>query len=258
VVGAFFDVDNTILRGASSFHLGVGLYRRRLLSLRDIVRFARINLRYVLFGESESGLAAARTHSLDAIKGKPVAQMVAVAEQVWDEVLAARVYPGAKELVDRHLAQGHEVWLISASPTAVVDLVATRVGATGGLGTEAESVGGFFTGRLVGGLLHGPAKAAAAQRLAEDRGLGLAGSYAYGDSANDIPILSLVGHPCGINPDKRLRRYCREHRWPVREFRDKRRAVRRSLRAASRVGAAWAAWVVFQRLLRGFRRRFRA
>ncbi|MDR0592454.1 MAG: HAD-IB family hydrolase [Bifidobacteriaceae bacterium] len=255
VVAALFDVDNTILRGASVFHLGVGLFRRRLLSLRDIVRFSRMNLRYMLFGESDSGVAAARTHSLDAIRGQPVAQMVAVAEEVWDEVLAARVFPGAKDLVDEHLARGHEVWLVSASPTAVVDLLAARVGATGGLGTEAEAVDGYFTGRLVGGLLHGPAKATAAKALAQARGFDLEACYAYGDSANDIPILSLVGHPCGINPDRRLRRYCRQRRWPMREFRDQRRAVRRSLRAVSRVGAVWALWVVIQRFRRGWRRR---
>jgi HAD superfamily hydrolase (TIGR01490 family) len=257
VVAAFFDVDNTILRGASAFHLGVGLFRRRLLSVRDIVRIVGLNLRYTMFGETDGAVAAARTQSLDAIRGQPVALMVAVAEQVWDEVLAARVFPGAKDLVDQHLAAGHEVWLISASPTAVVDLVAARVGATGGLGTQPEAVDGYFTGRLIGGLLHGPAKAQSALKVAAERGIDLASSYAYGDSANDIPILASVGHPCGINPDKRLRRYCREHRWPVREFRDKRRAVRRSVRAASRVGAVWALWIVLQRLLRGSRRRTR-
>jgi HAD superfamily hydrolase (TIGR01490 family) len=254
-VAALFDVDNTILRGASVFHLGVGLFRRRLVSARDIARFSWLNLRYELFGESSGGVSTTRTRSLDAIKGQPVAQMVAVAEQVWDQVLVGRIFPGAKDLVDQHLARGHEVWLISASPTAVVELVAARVGATGGLGTQAEAVDGYFTGQLVGGLLHGPAKATAALELASLRGIDLAASYAYGDSANDIPILSAVGHPCGINPDRRLRRYCREHRWPVREFRDKRRAVRRSLRAASRVGAVWAAWIVAQRLVRGFTRR---
>jgi HAD superfamily hydrolase (TIGR01490 family) len=253
-VAAFFDVDNTILRGASAFHLGIGLFRRRFLSVRDVVRVFHINLRYVLFGESDSGMSAVRTRSLEAIRGRPVAQMVTVAEQVWDKVLSARVFPGAKALVDDHLAKGHEVWLISATPTTVVDLVAARVGATGGLGTDAEAVDGYYTGRLVGGLLHGPVKATAAQRLADQCGIDLAASYAYGDSANDIPILSLVGHPCGINPDRRLRRYCREHHWPTREFRDTRRAVRRSLRAASRVGAVWVIWVIAQRLLRGRRR----
>jgi HAD superfamily hydrolase (TIGR01490 family) len=254
-VAAFFDVDNTILRGASIFYVGVGMYRWGFLNIRDIARMVRLNVRYLLFGESVAGVEAARTGSLEAIKDRPAAEMAAVAEEVWDQVLAGRVYPGTKELLDRHLAAGHEVWLISASPTVVVDLVAARVGATGGLGTQVETVGGYFTGRLVSGLLHGPAKAEAALKLAAERGIDLAASYAYGDSANDIPILSLVGHPTGINPDRRLRRYCRAEHWPVREFRDKRRAVRRSIRAAYRVGAVWAAWVVAQRLARLIRAR---
>jgi HAD superfamily hydrolase (TIGR01490 family) len=248
-------VDNTILRGASVFYLGVGLYRWGFLSARDIFRMVRLNLSYLLVGESASGVEAARTGSLEAIKGRPVAQMAAVAEQVWDEVLAGRVYPGTRELIDRHLAMGHQVWLISASPTIILDLVAQRVGATGALGTQVESENGYFTGRLAGGLLHGPAKADAALELAKERGIDLEASYAYGDSANDIPILSLVGHPTAINPDIRLRRYCRKHRWPMREFRDRRRAARRSVRAAYRVGLAWAAWVVAQRVVRAVRRR---
>jgi HAD superfamily hydrolase (TIGR01490 family) len=247
-VAAFFDVDNTILRGASLFHLGLGLYRRGFLKASDVWRFVAIHLRYQWFGESAAGVEATKTRSLAAIKGRPVAQMVAVGEQVWDEVLAGRVYPGTKRLLDEHLAAGHEVWLISATPIEVVNLIAARVGATGGLGTVAEQERGVYTGRLVGGLLHGVSKAHAASQLARERGIDLEASYAYGDSANDIPILSMVGNPCAINADRRLRRHCREYHWPLREFRAKRRAVRRSLRAAYRVGGVWAFWTVVRRM----------
>jgi HAD superfamily hydrolase (TIGR01490 family) len=250
VVAAFFDVDNTILRGASIFHLSIGLFKRGVVSVGDITGAIRMNLRYWLFGESATGVAAARSRSLDAIKGKSVAELVSVAEQVWDQVLAGRVFPGAKALIDDHLAQGHEVWLISAAPTVVVDPLSARVGANGGLGTETEAVNGYFTGNLIGGLMHGNAKAQAAARLAQRRHINLAASYAYGDSANDIPMLSAVGKPCGINPDRRLRRYCRENRWPVREFRDRRRAVRGSVKVASRFGAVLATWVIAARLRR--------
>jgi len=250
VVAAFFDVDNTIVRGASLFHLGVAMKRRGIVSFRDGLRFFRINLRYRLFGESHAGVEAAKTRSLEAIAGRTVAVMESLAEDVWDEVLAARVFPGAKDLIDKHLSNGHEVWLISASPEQVVSQIADRVGATGGMGTVAEQVDGIFTGRLVDGLLHGSTKATAIAQLAEERDLDLASCFAYGDSANDIPMLTLVGLPCGINPDRRLRRHCAKIGWPVREFRAKRRPVRRSARAAYRVGTVWAIWVVLRRTMR--------
>ncbi|MCL2802675.1 MAG: HAD-IB family hydrolase [Micrococcales bacterium] len=249
-VAAFFDVDNTVLRGASLFHLGVALKQRGVISLRDVARFFRINLRYVLFGESEAGVEATKTKSLEAIAGKPVTVMESVAEHVWDEVLSARIFPGAKDLIDKHLALGHEVWLISASPAEVVETIADRIGATGARGTIGERIDGRYTGRLVGGLLHGPAKATAVEELAAERGLDLAASFAYGDSANDIPMLSLVGSPCGINPDRRLRRYCARSAWPVREFRARRRAVRRSVRTVYSMGTVWAFWLVTRQIWR--------
>ena len=246
---AFFDVDNTIVRGASLFHLGVAMKRRGIISVRDGIRFFRINLRYRLFGESQAGVEAAKTRSLEAIAGRTVAVMETIAEDVWDEVLSARVFPGAKDLIDMHLSAGHEVWLISASPKQVVSQIADRVGATGGLGTVAEQVDGVFTGRLVDGLLHGATKATAVSQLVAERDLDPAGCFAYGDSANDIPMLTLVGFPCGINPDRRLRRHCAKSGWPVREFRAKRRTVRHSARAAYRMGVVWAIWVVLRRVL---------
>jgi HAD superfamily hydrolase (TIGR01490 family) len=249
-VAAFFDVDNTVVRGASVFHFGRALRRRGFIKAKDVARIIRINLRYALLGESAAGVEATKTTSLEAIKDKPAAALEAVAESLWDEVLAAKVYPGTKALIDNHLAAGHQVWLISASPTEVVDLIALRVGATGARGTVVERRDGRYTGRLMGGLLHGPAKSLAVVEIAQAEGLDLPECFAYGDSANDIPMLELVGHPCGINPDARLRRHCARSGWPVREFRTKRRAVRRSVRAASRAGAVWAAWVVLQRLFR--------
>ena len=253
-VAAFFDVDNTIVRGASLFHLGVAMWRRGAISMRDIIRFSRINLQYRLLGESRAGVEATNTKSLEAIRGKTVALMESLAQNVWDEVLSARIFPGAKALVDKHLAAGHEVWLISASPSEVVGQIADRIGATGGLGTVVQQIDGRYTGALEDGLLHGPAKATAVNRLAAERQFDLNACFAYGDSGNDIPMLGLVGHPCGINPDRRLRRYCAKAHWPVREFRANRRAVRRSARTVYRVGEVWAAWVVLGRLLGRFRK----
>ncbi|MDR3202248.1 MAG: HAD-IB family hydrolase [Bifidobacteriaceae bacterium] len=252
-VAAFFDIDNTIIRGASAFHLAMGLRHRGILTARAILRFAAINARYRLVGENARDIDTTRDRSLGIIRGMPVALVVTVGEQVYDEVLAHRIYPGAKALLDSHRDAGHEVWLVSASPLEIGSLIAHRFHVTGALGTQVEHRDGFYTGRLVGGLLHGQAKADAVKNLAAQRGIDLAASYAYGDSVSDVSILSEVGHPCGINPDRKLRRYCASHSWPVREFRGRRRAVRRSLRAAYRVGGAWAVFAVLRALTRRFR-----
>ena len=254
-VAAFFDVDNTIIRGASAFHLAAGLYRRGFFRKRDLWRYGYHQLRYRLLGEDKDQIDALRTEALEIMRGHSVAEVTAIAEDIYDEVLCLRIYPGTQRLLDQHRADGHGVWLVTATPVEIASLIARRLGATGGLGTIAEHRDGYYTGRLEGDMLHGEAKAAAVRALAQAEGIDLSRSYAYGDSLNDVPILSSVGRPCAINPERRLRRYAAEAGWPVREFRGRRRAARRGVNAASLAGAAWAASLVVRALRRSLRSR---
>ncbi|MCR6704360.1 MAG: HAD-IB family hydrolase [Cellulomonas sp.] len=237
---AFFDVDNTIVRGASAFHLAVGLYRRGFFRPWDLVRFAGHQLRYRMLGENRRQIDRLRGEALTIMRGHSVAEVTAIAEDVYDEVLHLRIYPGTRALLDAHRAAGVPVWFVTASPREIAELLARRLGATGALCTVADEVDGFYTGRLVGDLLHGEAKARAVRELADRAGLDLAQSFAYGDSTNDVPLLSTVGHPCAINPDRRLRRRATELGWPMRDFRPARHRVRRGARAATCAGTAWA------------------
>jgi HAD superfamily hydrolase (TIGR01490 family) len=249
---AFFDVDNTIIRGASAFHLARALYQRRFFGTGDLLRFALIQAKYLIFGESRSQIETVRSKALSLIAGRSVAEITAVGEDVYDTVLELRIFPGTKRLLDEHLAAGDQVWLVTATPVEIGGLIARRLGATGCLGTIAEHSGGFYTGRLVGDLMHGEAKGAAVRELAEREGIDLSASYAYGDSLNDLPMMRTVGHPCPINPDTRLRRHAKEVGWPIREFRGRgRRVAGRGMKTASWAGAAWVAGLV----LRSIRRR---
>ena len=93
-VGAFFDVDNTIIRGASAFHLGVGLYRRGFFRQRDLLQFGLHQFRYLTFGENKHQIDEVRSRALSIMKGHSVAEVTAIAEDVYDEVLCLRIYPG--------------------------------------------------------------------------------------------------------------------------------------------------------------------
>jgi phosphoserine phosphatase len=137
---------------------------------------------------------------------------------------------------------GRKVWLVTATPVEVAAVIADRLGLTGALGTVGEIEDGAYTGRLVGDILHGPAKAVAVEELAARQGLDLARCWAYSDSYNDVPLLTLVGNPVAINPDARLRRHAREKNWPVYDFRSGRRAATLGLKAATGAGAIYGLW----------------
>jgi HAD superfamily hydrolase (TIGR01490 family) len=236
--GAFFDVDNTIMRGASLYHFARGLAARKLFTSRDLARMTwqQVSLR-VRGSENAGHMAAARQAALAFVAGHEVDEIVSLGEEIYDETMADRIWEGTRELAQRHLDAGQRVWLVTATPVELADIIARRLGLTGALGTVAESVDGVYTGRLIGGLLHGAAKPAAIAALAAREGLDLARCSAYSDSVNDLPMLLLVGHPHAVNPDGELRAEARRRGWPVHDFRTGRRAAMIALPAAGAAGA---------------------
>jgi HAD superfamily hydrolase (TIGR01490 family) len=235
---AFFDVDNTLMRGASIYHFARGLAARKMFGPRDLLRLTWGQLAFRMRGaENADHIDAAREAALAFVAGHRVDDVVALGEEIYDDTMANRIWEGARDLTRQHLAAGQRVWLVTATPVELANILARRLGLTGALGTVAETSGGVYTGRLVGGLLHGEAKAAAVRALAEREGLDLSRSSAYSDSANDLPMLELVGHPNVVNPDGALLRQARSRDWPVYEFRSGRRMTMIALPMAAGAGA---------------------
>jgi HAD superfamily hydrolase (TIGR01490 family) len=251
---AFFDVDNTIMQGASIFHLARGLYQREFFTNRELLSAAWKQARFRIVGvEDPEHVAEARNSALGFIAGHTVKELQDLGEEIFDEMMAHRIWPGTRALAQLHLDEGQRVWLVTAAPVEIAEIIARRLGLTGAMGTVAEHVDGVYTGRLVGDMLHGPAKAEAIKALAARESLDLGRCSAYSDSFNDLPMLSLVGDPCAINPDAKLRSYARERGWRIRDYRTGRKAARAGLLVGGVVGAVTGA-VAAGVSLRGRRR----
>ncbi len=236
---AFFDVDNTLMQGASIYHLAKGLHKRNFFTTRAIVRAAWQQAYFQFVGvEDVEHVQSARRSALSVIAGHTVTELESLGEEIFDEAMAHRIWPGTRAFAQMHLDQGQRVWLVTAAPVEIARIIAQRLGLTGALGTVAEHHDGVYTGALVGELLHGPAKAEAVRSLAVREGLNLRRCAAYSDSFNDLPMLRLVGDPCAINPDGALRDYARRNGWRIREYRTRRRAARIGLAVAAASGAA--------------------
>ena len=236
---AFFDVDNTVMQGASIFHLAKGLHKRHFFTTRDILGAAYKQAYFRLVGvEDPDHVAETRASALAFIAGHTVEELEDLGEEIFDEAMAHRIWPGTRALAQMHLDQGQRVWLVTAAPIEIAQIIARRLGLTGAMGTVAEHVDGVYTGRLVGDMLHGPAKGEAVKALAAREDLDLSRCSAYSDSYNDLPLLSLVGDPCAINPDARLRHHARDQGWRIRDYRTGRKAARLGLVAGAVAGAA--------------------
>jgi HAD superfamily hydrolase (TIGR01490 family) len=224
---AFFDVDNTMMMGASLFWFARGLAARKYFTSRDLAMFIWQQAKFRIAGnESADDMHTIRENALAFVAGRPVAEIVQASEEIYDELMADRIWSGTRGLAQQHLDAGQRVWLVTATPVELAGIIAQRLGLTGALGTVAEVVDGKYTGRLVGELMHGEAKAEAVLALAEREGLDLSRCTAYSDSANDLPMLTLTGTAVAVNPDTELRAVARARGWTIRDFRTGRKAAK--------------------------------
>ena len=235
---AFFDVDNTMMQGASIYHFARGLASRDFFTTRDLLKFGWQQIAFRIGGaESHGTMTQAREAALAFVAGMKVSEIVTYGEEIYDELMAERIWSGTRALAEQHLASGQRVWLVTATPVELAAIISRRLGLTGALGTVSEVEDGLYTGRLVGEPLHGAAKAEAIRALAEREGLDLSRCSAYSDSFNDVPMLSAVGFPCAVNPDTDLRKAAKANGWPIRDFRTGRKAAKIGVPTAMGIGA---------------------
>ncbi len=214
-IGAFFDVDRTLLAGFSvGAFIRDGVWNGRMVPgdvVRTLVAATQFQLGYLGFSGFVGGTAA-------MLRGHSVADAEEIAERVFVEALAGELYPEARALVRAHHRKGHTVAVVSSATRYQIDPLARELHIPHVLCTQLEVEDGRFTGRVLRPTCYGQGKALAGRLLAEREHLDLAQSYFYTDSDEDLPLLELVGHPRPTNPNTRLARIAIRRRWPMRRF----------------------------------------
>ena len=237
---AFFDVDNTLMRGASMFHMAKAARRVGIIKTPEIFRFAWHQATFLFVGENLKQLGSIKDRATELIGGHTEVELRDLANEIFERDIEHRLWPETVGLTKEHLSKGHQVWLVSATPRIVGAVIAERLGLSGALGTEfVTGEDGVFEGSFDGAVLHGEEKAIKARAFADKLGANLADCWAYSDSRNDIPLLSMVGHPVVVNPDSRLAKHAREHGWPIMQL--KRASIKEAQKRVRREAKAVAA-----------------
>ena len=125
---AFFDIDNTLVRGSTSFLFGKAAYKRKFFPRKDFLAFAWHQIRFIARGETEHMLSAIKDRALELVKGRSYEQMEALIATVYDEEIKTKVWPETAKLAQQHIEAGREVWLITAAPQEMGAEIAKRLG----------------------------------------------------------------------------------------------------------------------------------
>lgn len=235
---AFFDLDNTLIRGSSLFIVVKHLVAEGHLSRRVLAQAASTHALYRLTAR-ETGADRAGTRGLELARGWSAEWFEDWARTALHKALPTASYGGSLALLKSHQDAGHRTYIATAAPIEIALTVAEMLGCDGAVGTVADRRDGAYTGMLVTPFLRGQAKADAVAALAAANGIDLAHASAYSDSHNDLPMLRLVSDPHAVNPDGRLRRVARTEDWPVHDV-----SIRRAVFKATAVAVAATAAAV--------------
>jgi HAD superfamily hydrolase (TIGR01490 family) len=248
---AFFDLDRTLMEGSSAFQFGRAAYKAGLMNRRRLIADAWANVRFRLRGSTDADTYALRNRISESLAGTRVIDMQRLGADVLAGILP-RIYKPVLQVAHEHKDAGRQVYIATAASQELAQMLAHVLALDGGIGsTFSEVKDGVYTGEPTGLFIYGRGKARAIQELAAREGIDLAESYGYSDSASDLPMLRVVGHPVAVNPDSELAREARENGWQIMRFE---RLGRRLKTGAALTCAAAAAGLGSAALVRRRRR----
>ena len=215
-IGAFFDLDGTLVAGFTAVILTQERIRRRDMGVGELISMVTAGLNHQL-GRIEFEELISKASG--ALRGRMLSDLEEIGERLFAQRIESRIYPEMRELVRAHLARGHTVVLSSSALTIQVAPVARFLGILNTLTNKFETnEDGILTGGVLKPILWGPGKASAVQKFAAENGIDLKDSYFYADGDEDVALMYLVGNPRPTNPEGKMAAVAKRRGWPILRF----------------------------------------
>src|SRR3954447_11449032 len=214
---AFFDLDRTLMAGSSGLHWARAAYRAGLVGRRQMAGDAWANIRFRLRGSTDKETEAVKERLGAFLAGKPVRDFERLGHQVLAGVLP-RLYERMLQTAYDHQDAGRPVYICTAATQDMADILAEVLGFDCATGSKLAKRDGFYTGGFDGPFCYGEGKPIRMREIADRDGIDLASSWAYSDSASDLPMLRAVGHAVVVNPDTELAQVAKQEGWDVMRF----------------------------------------
>jgi len=215
-IGAFFDLDGTLVAGYTVAAVTKDRLRRREVGASEFLRMMQLALEYRLGRHQFEGVIEGAVRSA---KGRLAEDVEEMGERVFRQSIADLIYPEMRELVHAHQRRGHTVVLSSSALTMQAEPVARYLGIEHVVCNRfVVDEEGILTGEIERPVIWGTTKATSVQRFAAEHQVDLRISYFYADGDEDVALMHLVGNPRPVNPGPRLAKVAARRGWPVLRF----------------------------------------
>ena len=214
--GAFFDMNGTLMRGEPGFEFIVVLHERGHCSDADFARMQEAIGRFRRREISNEAVAEEMFGVLRAgVAGLAVDNVMEAYAVRYRERLRPSIFPYARALVARLRDLGCVTYAVTNVARPLLDPLMEDIGLEQAIAPELEQVAGRFTSRLLHWEGAQQVKGHGVRLVAEQDGIDLAASFAFGDGEGDASFLELVGHPVAVNPTPALLAIATARGWPV-------------------------------------------
>ena len=233
-IAAFFDLDRTIINDFSAKQFVKSRFLSGKSTPKELLSQFATLIAYAIGNRDFETLTKISALGVKGIKEK---QFTDLGEEIYQEHLAATIYPESRTLIASHLEKGHQVVIISAATRYQVTPIANELGVKDIYCTEMEVKKGKFTG-IISEMCWSEGKARAGRKFAKANNIDLSKSFFYTDSIDDYPLLEIVGKPIATNPDNKLSQLAFENDWKILRFKENKKkplvnGLRTGLAAAS-------------------------
>jgi HAD superfamily hydrolase (TIGR01490 family) len=215
VAASYFDVDGTLV-STNLIHPTLFYLLNQATPVKSLIRLGRALLKAPAMAVAE--LMDRRLFNellFSSYAGMTEDRLLLLADEVSDKVILPSLYPAARDLVNNARKTNHEVVLVSGMLDFVIRPLADCLGGATLITNRLEMKDRTATGKLLLPVVAGPEKARLIREHARKQGHDLDECFAFSDSYSDVPMLSVVGHPAAVNPDRRLALLARAYSWPT-------------------------------------------
>ena len=212
-----FDLDNTILNGDSDyswikFMIDSGNVNYEEYSKKNDYFYEQYYLGILDYHEWALFV-------LSTFSGKTPDQLEKLLVEFLNSIIEPMINIYALRLLHEHSHDNDFMLLASATNSVIVKPIAERLGFKNIIATEVEIIDGKYTGNIVGESALGSGKLNKVKEWMNKHGFrNFENTTFYSDSINDLPLLSAVSNPIGVNPDEQLRAICWESDWEIIEL----------------------------------------
>lgn len=216
---SYFDVDGTLV-ATNLVHPTLFYMLRQQTPLHSLARLGKAVARAPWMALAELQDRRLFNEMLfSSFGGMSEDRLYTLAEEAFETVLKPNLFPGSRDLIRTCRDKGHDVVLVSGALDFLMQILADHLGATSVIANKLEMKDRYATGKLMRPVVAGPEKARLIRDHAHSKGHDLDECFAYSDSYSDVPMLSIVGYPAAVNPDRKLRLLASTYHWPILDLR---------------------------------------